>query len=515
MIRRMCGVILAILLLAGTVACGNANQGSTSDNVDPSSEEKTELVIAIPKDINGFDPNDPGNTLTAAVHGNMYEWLLRRDSDDNIVAGLADTWEQVDDVTWRFHLREGVTFHSGNPLTSEDVKFSLTRIQEDRFPQRSNYIQIKEVRVIDEHNFEIITDGPDPILLNRISRLGGSIFDSKLYEELGEEAFLQQVSGTGPYKLDSWEKDSEIVLVKNENYYGDTPKWQKVTFRVIPETSTRIAELLTGGVDVALDLSSTDVDRVNANEGTHIVPFTTKRVIYWVVRTSTEGLDDVKVRQAIDYAINDQLLLDTLYGGAGTVTQTIVAEGVFGSDPDLVGTYRYDPEVAKTLLAEAGAEGLSFELASGNGQYAKDKELTELVATMLVEAGFNPQVNIMDTSRFTELKNAREFYGLRMNGYSSSMSDAGTDLVPLTQENPVQLTDWHNEQFNALYAESLATMDDTVRQGAFEEMQQLVVEELPLIPMFQMPGFYGVSDEISYTPRADEYIYVDDITLAD
>lgn len=502
------GLVLLVLFLVITslvYASGKQEEVTTV--------KKTDLVVGITKDINGLDPNNPGNTLTAAIQGNMYDWLLVRDEDDNIMPGLVDSWEQLDTTTWSFHLREDVKFHSGNPLTSEDVKFSIERVQQDKMAQRSNYIKIKEVRIVDDHTFLMVTDGPDPILLNRLSRLGGGIIDSKLFAQKGENEYLKSVSGTGAYKLKSWVKDTSIVLERNPDYYGETPKWDTVTFKVIPEASTRTAELLTGGVDIALDLSSTDIARVNANRGTHVEAFTTKRVIYWLVRTSTAGLDDVRVRQAIDYAIDDQTLLDVLYNGSGTVVQTIVAEGVFGASESHIGTYKYDLEKAKALLVEAGQVGLSFELASGNGQYPKDRELTELVAAMLTQAGFAPQVNIMDTSRFTEIKNARGFTGLRMNGYSSSMSDAGTDLVHLTQPNPVQLTDWHNAEFDSLYAQTISNMDSASRRRIFVQLQGILEEELPMIPMFQVPGFYGVSDLLDYQPRMDEYLYVDQISL--
>ena len=509
--KRTLALLLTFLMVAVLFA-GCDEQGSAAPAADTAA--KTELVIAIAKDINSLDPHSPGNTLTSAIQSNMYEWLVSRDAEGNIIPCLADTWEQEDDVTWAFHLREGIKFHSGNPLTSADVQFSFLRVQEDWSAQRANYVKIKEVQIIDDNNFKIITDGPDPILLNRISRLGSGIMDSKLFREIGEEEYVRQISGTGPYKLDHWTKDEEIVLVKNGEYWGDAPVWNKVTFRVITEESTRTAELLTGGVDIAMDCSPSEVDRINANEGTHVIGFPTNRVVYWVVNTTSEGLNDTRVRQAIDYAIDDRTLIDSIYGGAGTPVETIVAPAMTGSNASLVGVYKYDLEKAKSLLAEYTAETgktVSFELASGNGQYLKDKELTELVAYMLGEAGFTVELNVMDTSRFTEIKNARGFFGIRMNGYSSSIGDGNQDLVFLTQENPVQFTGFHNEEIDSLYKANTGLMDAAERVKNIERMQEIVAEEEPVIPMLLLPGYYGVSDSIDYAPRSDEYIYVDAI----
>ena len=494
----------AVCLLA---ACSKNTAGGASR------EAKTQLTIAITKDINGLDAQNPGNTLTQAILYNFFEPILMRSPNDEIIPCLAVKWENISPTAWKFTLKEGVKFHSGNPLTSADAAFFLNRIQDRRFSERANYDTIQEVKIIDDLNFEIITKEPDPILLNRISRLAGGIMDSKKIQELGEEAYLKTPSGTGPYMFHEWKKDEQISIVKNPAYHGKSAVWEKVTFRAIPENSTRVAELLTGGVDIALDISPNDEDRVNANAGTHIERFATKRILYWVVRTSTSGLDDPRVREAIDFAVDDQAIVDQIYNGAGSVTRSLIAPNVFGSNSNYCGVYLYDLERAKRLLVESGRVGYEIELASGNGQYLKDKEFTELMGAMLEKAGFKVKYSIMDTSRFTELKNARKFESLRMNGYSSSMSDASKDLQPYLEDNPIQKTDWVNAEFRALGEEALVIMDQEKRKKNYQRMQELMAEERPIIPVMQLMGFYGVSDALNYKPRLDEFLYVDEITL--
>jgi peptide/nickel transport system substrate-binding protein len=505
--KKTAWIISAVFFtLAVFASCGK-------NGAEARAAAKTELVIAITKDINGLDPQAPGNTLTQAILYNFFEPLMMRNPDDEIIPCLAVKWENINPTTWRFTLKEGVKFHSGNPLTSDDVVFFLTRIQDKRFSERANYETIEDVKVIDPLNFEIVTKEPDPILLNRLSRLAGGILDSKKLREVGEDVYLKSPSGTGPYILQEWKKDEQVVIVKNPAYHGKPAVWEKVTFRAIPESSTRVAELLTGGVDIALDVSPNDEDRVNANNGTHIERFPTKRILYWVVRTSSPGLDDPRVREAIDLAVDDQAIVDQIYNGAGTVTRSLIAPNVFGSNPAYCGTYLYDLERAKQLLAESNRAGFEIELASGNGQYLKDKEFTELMGAMLEQAGFKVKYSIMDTSRFTELKNARKFESLRMNGYSSSMSDASKDLQPYLEENPIQKTDWVNAEFRALGEEALVIMNQEKRRQNYMRMQELMAEERPIIPVMQLMGFYGVSDALNYKPRLDEFLYADEITL--
>lgn len=222
----------------------------------------------------------------------------------------------MNDTTWRFKLREGVTFHNGDPFTSADVKYTLERVAKDNTLKQNSYFKnIVEVKAVDEHTVDIITDGPDPLLLNRLSKMGAGILPSKYIADKGMDTFLKEPVGTGAYKFSKWTKDDRIELVKNENYFGGEPKWNEVVFRVIPEASTRVSELLAGGVDVASSIPSTDIARIEGEADKKIVKAPIQRVLQLIFR-QTEGsiTADPKVREAIDLAIDKQGIVDSIAG---------------------------------------------------------------------------------------------------------------------------------------------------------------------------------------------------------
>lgn len=421
--------LLAVALVLS--ACGGTSTGTDSNSASSGSEgsgaASTTLTIAAATDIESFDPHNNNNTSSEAVLVNVFDYLIKNDSEQNKVPGLAESWEQVDDTTWRFKLREGVSFHNGDPFTSTDVKYTIERVAKDETLKQNSYFKnIVEVKAVDEHTVDIITDGPDPLLLNRLSKMGAGILPAKYIEENGMDAFLKQPVGTGPYKFSKWTKDDRVVLAKNENYYGDEPKWNEVVFRVIPEASTRVSELLAGGVDVAASIPSTDIARIEGEADKKIVKAPIQRVLQLIFR-QTEGsiTADPKVREAIDLAIDKQGIVDSIAGGAGIVTRTSVTPGNFGADPSLYKTSLYDLEKAKQLLKEAGyAEGEAEMTISVSSQY---KEQVEVVAAMLEQAGFKINMDVLEPSAFSERYSSKSFKEIFMIGIGNSLFDASNN----------------------------------------------------------------------------------------
>ncbi len=296
-------LLIAAIILAG---CGAPSTGGSKDSAASTSTDSKVLTIANATDIESFDPHNNNNTASEAVLVNVFDYLLKNDSQQKKVPGLATSWEKVNDTTWRFHLREGVTFHNGDPFTAEDVKYTIERVAKDNTLKQNSYFKnIKEVKVVDEHTADIITDGPDPLLLNRLSKMGAGILPSKYIEKNGIEAFLKNPIGTGPYKFSQWIKDDRVVLVKNDKYYEGQLKWDQVVFRSIPEASTRVSELLAGSIDIASGIPSTDIERIQGEDGKKIVKAPIQRVLQLILRQSQGSVTaNPKVREAIDLAID-------------------------------------------------------------------------------------------------------------------------------------------------------------------------------------------------------------------
>jgi len=513
-------VFTALFLSAcSTVSDDGATDDGGDDAVQQTSDEggdKT-LTIAIGSDIVTFDIHDHQNVSTEAVHINMFNYLFKKDENMEPQPELVEDYEVIDDSTWEMTLKEGITFHNGDPLTSEDVKYTLERVAQDStLSDHSSYNQIKEVEIIDDLTFNIVTHEPEPSLLSKISRTGSGILPKDYIEEHGWDHFLQEPIGTGPYEFVEWVRDDRIVFEPYADYFeGEVEEWDEVVFRVIPENSTRVSELLTGGVDIAVHIPPSDWERVNENEGTSLVNSQSNRALMLFPR-HTEGYPtaDPKVREAIDLAIDNEAITELVLQGGGTPTRTPILPGTFGSLDDYYDTYLYDVERAKELLAEAGyADGLELTLHSPSGRYLQDREVAETVAGMLEEIDITVELDILEWSNFVDMRNANENEDLYLIGLSYSTFDA--DLYAsnfyhsASQEGH---SDYKNEEVDRLIEVAASNMDPDERLEQYHKVVDMTVEDLAQILLHVESGNYGVADDIDFSPRVDEMLYAPSIS---
>lgn len=513
--KKWLGLASTVLLAVGLLAACNGEE--SSDGSTTTDKEDRTLTIALGTDMVTFDVHNHTNTSTEAIHINMFNYLFKRDNaTGEIVPDLAESYEKIDDTTWEVKLKEGVTFHNGEALDSEDVKFSLERVAHDStLLDHINYNSIKEVQIVDELTFRIITNEPDPALLNRISRIASSILPSEYIEENGMDHFLEKPVGTGPFKFVEWKRDDRIVLEVYEDYFGGkNEEWDEVVFRVIPENSTRVAELLTGGVDIATNIPPSEWDRVENNDGTHLSQGASNRTVMIFLR-STEGYptSDPRVRKALDLAIDNKAITDNLLNGAGIPTITRVAPGNFGFAEDLYNTYNYNVEEAKRLLAEAGyPDGFEMTFHSPKGRYLQDAEISEMVAAMWSAIGVKAKVEFMEWSSFVELRSSGKNKDAYLLALGNSMFDAANALDWYNYERFKGQIDYYNEEVEELLAAAAKNMDPEVREQQYIKAQHLLAEDTAHIVLHQESINVGVSDAIDYTPTMDEIIYVDSIT---
>ncbi|WP_306454088.1 ABC transporter substrate-binding protein [Evansella halocellulosilytica] len=517
--------IFAFMMMLFLAACNpdssevDTGDGETSDDVSGEANGETseddELVIANGSDMVTFDIHDHNNTSSEAIHVNLFNYLVKTDGDGGFVGDLAEDWENVDEQTWKFKLREDVTFHNGEEFTAEDVKFTLERVaNDDTLLEHGNYNQIAEVNVISDYELEIITENPEPALLNRLSRLGSGMLPSDYINEEGWETFLEEPVGTGPYQFTEWVKDDRVVLEPFADYFGDAPKWNKVTFRSIPEDSTRVSELLTGGVDIAANVPPEDWERIEGDDGVKLADSPSQRVMLLALRTAEEELTgDPKVREAIDLAIDKESIVENLYNGAATPTRTRVTPGNNGANEDLYDQSLYDPDRARELLEEAGyGDGLEISFDAPSGRYLKDRETAELIQAMLAEVGITVNLQFNEWSTFSEKYSSKSFDEMFMIAYGNSMFDAALALDRLTQSQNEGETDYINDEVEQLLTEAESNMNQEERVEQYQKAQEMIAEDRPQIYLFQMDSVYGLQENVDFEPRLDEMFFVDDIS---
>ncbi len=479
-----------------------------------SASAQSEIVIAQGVDVTGFDPHGHHTTAVEAVHVNLFDYLIFRNADGDLEPALAVAWEPVAADAWRFELRQGVLWHDGEPFTGEDVKFTLERVANDSSLQPfDSYRQISEVEVVGPHEIIIHTHGPEPLMLNRISRLSSGIVPKHYIEEVGWEVFDEAPIGTGPYRFVEWRRDDRIILEAFDDHWRGRPAYDRVIHRTIPEDSTRVAELITGGVHIATNVPPQDVERVLASGAVSVEQQPTTRIMLLIVNTHEEALTgDPRIREAIELAIDNQLLVDAVMGGLGVPTQARLSPGISGSPMELFGTYRYDPERAVELIREAGYEpsDITIKVEGPAGRYPLDVEQAEVIALMLQQIGVNTEMEVLEWSAFqSRIWNADNITHFALMGLANSMFDNWFSMRAIQCDAAYRnRVHWCNERFDELMALAETEVDLAKRTEYLHEATYLVVEERPWIPLFQIEVLVGVSTDVDWQPRQDELLWM-------
>jgi len=368
------------------------------------SPESTELRIGLSVDVESMDPFFVNQAAGWSVVHALFDHLVERDFDSNIVPGLALSWTVVDTATLEFVLREGVTFHNGEPFTAESVKFSVERmLAEEGTPNRAKFTSIDSVEIVDDYTVRLILNRPDGTLLDSLtSRL--AMLPPKYFEQVGAEGFAAAPVGTGPFSFVEWVPDDHVTLAANENYwdgsYKGKPMVGTVIFRPIPEAATRMAELQAGGVHIVQDVLPDQMDDLE-EAGLVVVADEAFQLQYVFFIVDDESLPtyDVRVRQALNYAVDVEAIIENLLGGLGSHIASPIGPGYLGYNPD-VEPYPYDPDKAVALLAEAGyADGFETTLDT---TAAEKNDVIEAVAGYLSEVGVMAEIQEYELGQFNQ-----------------------------------------------------------------------------------------------------------------
>ncbi len=366
--------------------------------------EPTELRIGISLDVESMDPFFVNQAAGWSVVHALFDHLVERDFEGNIVPGLALEWTIVDTATLEFALRDDVTFHNGEPFTAESVKFSVERmLAEEEAPNQGKFTAIDGAEVVDDYTVRLILNRPDGTLFDSLtSRL--AMLPPKYFEEVGAEGFAEAPVGTGPFSFVEWMPDDHITLVANENYwegsYKGKPMVDTVVFRPIPEAATRAAELEAGGVHIIQDVLPDQMDDLE-EAGLVVVADEAFQLQYVFLIADDETLPtyDVKVRQALNYAVDVDAIIENLLAGLGSRIASPIGPGYLGYNPD-VAPYTYDPQKAKDLLAEAGyAEGFETTL---DVTTAGHTDVIDAVAGYLAEVGVTVEIQEYELGQFNQ-----------------------------------------------------------------------------------------------------------------
>jgi peptide/nickel transport system substrate-binding protein len=485
--------------------------------VPAQAQTKDTLTVALVSHAPTLDPHMHFERVGILVNINMFDSLLHRTPKMEYEPSLATSWKALSDTQWEFKLRKGAKFHNGDVMTAEDVKYSFDRVLEPgkekkKSPQYGNVRAIKEVRIVNPETIHLVTDKPFPLLLERLVFF--PIVPKKHIEKVGEEAFGTTATvGTGPWKLVEWKRDQHIRLTAFDDHWRGKPPFKHLVIRAVPEISTQVAELKTGGVDLIRNVSADLVPDLKTHPQTYITTGPILRVHYMGFDMRQPPFDKKLVRQAANHAIDKQAVIQKMMAGLGQQVATVVQPPAFGHDPD-VKPYEYDVKKAKALLAQAGyPNGVDVTMHSA---FVEFRPVFEALCQMLTEAGIRATPKMWDPgpawNKFfqSEGKAANGWYGSWGN---YSVFDADAVLHPLYHTEPGGWVGKHYarvEGLNALIDEARSTVDQPKRKRIYAQIQRLIREEAPSIFLWTQNDTLGVSKKVTYAARADEWLWLFD-----
>jgi peptide/nickel transport system substrate-binding protein len=505
----------ALVVWLAVIAC--ALMGSPPARAGIADDER--IILALERDQDNMDPHMHFQRVGILMNINMYDSLLHKNSKMGYEPSLATEWRAIDDTTWEFKLRQGVKFHNGDGFSAEDVKFSFDRAlnPETKSPQYGNIRGVKEIKIIDEYTIHLLTDKPFPLLLERLVFF--CIIPKKYFEKVGPQVFADQAPvGTGPYKFVEWRRDQSLQMERFADHWRGPAPLKYFTIRVIPETSTQIAELKTGGVDIVRQLPPDLIPDLKSHANTYVSTAPILRTHYVGLDMRSPPFDKKEVRQAANYAIDRQAVIEKLMGGLGNIVPTVINPMAFGYDPT-VEAYSYDPKKARELLKQAGyPNGVDITIHAGIS-YAFLRQISEAIAEMLTEVGLRTNLKIWDPgpawNKFFqgEGKATHGYYGTW--GYYSTF-DADAILHPFYHTEPGGwVGKWYTRVpgLDDLIDEGRSSVDKSKRLATYAKVQQLLKDEAPSIFLWHQYDMLGISKRIAYEARSDEWVWVYDAKL--
>ncbi|CAD2076083.1 Periplasmic dipeptide transport protein precursor [Jeotgalicoccus aerolatus] len=530
--------VLFLTLMLVLAAC------SSDENVDEAAggEGNAEdgsggtINIGMSEDMVTVDPHGSNDSASAQIRRNIYESLIFQDENLELTPGLATEWEATEDTVWNFKLREGTTFHSGQAFTAEDVKATIDRVNDPAVASQVAFLyeMIEEVKVVGDYEVNLHTAYAFAPLPAHLSHNAGGIMSKDLidrdyqaaldeagsdvtleeYYELREaggdefQAVADEISeyigsvtgdetdGTNHLQLADRSPGDSVTLEKFEDFQNGEREFDEVIFRVIPETQARLAELETGGIDIAAEVDTASAERIQSADATELIESDSVRMNYLGFNMDKEPFDDPLIRQAIAYAVDRDQIIDGVYDGYGITAQSPLAPDVWGYDEGLE-SVEVDIDKAQELLSESSQpDGFSTTLWVNDDSAIVDSAV--YIQGALSEIGIEVEIQQSEWGAFLD-QTANGEHDMFILGWTTVTADADYGLYALFHSKnfgaPGNRSFYSNEEVDALLDEGRTTADETVRQEAYSEVQQILIDDAPAVYLNHTSFLLGVNND--------------------
>ncbi len=510
-VKKTLALVLALAVCVLAVGCGGSKQAAqpaaTSNNAPtaPAAAEKDGVFKwGLMTDIVSLDPIYAYDTMTNAVVNNITEGLLYMDENNALQCQLLSDWEAVDDVTYVYHVRDDVNFSDGNPMTMEDVLYSINRhIGSDSFVGWM-YGNVASIEQTGDWEFTVHLSSPDALWQYTFGTTAGHIVEKAYCEEHKDDfgTATGGIIGTGPYVLDHWTNGSEIVLTANENYWdgGFHFDFNKLVFSVIVEDTTRLTALHTGQIDFILDVPVAMLDQIE-DDNTKLIMVPSFGIDWLAFNTEKAPFDDVKVRQAIAYALDANQVVDSIIGKAGDYCTGLSFGPSLYSNPgspeewaafaDTLEYYPINMDKAKECLAESSVPN-GFDCTLLVSELLSFNNIATYIQAQLAQLGINVSIekhttDEMITMQFggTQDGEGRKAYDIGLFTWYSDFPDAAGNPYPNFLSTNAgaggsNTSSFHNDEIDALLIAQNTSIDNAERVELLKEVSQKIIEQVPI-----------------------------------
>jgi peptide/nickel transport system substrate-binding protein len=482
-------------------------------------QTSNQLTVALANDPKSlFLPRAADRSASNAAWS-LYNGLVWTNEDGDIVPALATKWDvSGDGKTYTFTLRQGVTFHNGEVFDSESVVATWETGSDKSNDYADNYKRVKEVKALDKYTVRMTLEAPDALFL---STLAGSwaMVPAKYIKQVGLDKFAAAPVGTGPFKFESRSAGDRIVMSANPKYWEKgLPKVGKLTFRVIPDQTTRLAAVQTGEIDIANRLNADLVKPLEGNAKVKVVSYPNDRVYYVAFKNVGAGkgtpLENAQVRQALNYAINRPGIVKSIFSGQANLVSGFLVPGNLGYDPSMK-PFAYDPEKAKQLLKAAGFEkGFGISMGCPTDAYTNINEVCLSVQRDLDKVGIDVSLEFKTSNSYWS-KAAYEAVGaMYVDSWSSTVGEALPRLTGSLIPGAFYNT-WNDPELVKQINQIQITVDRKARGEQYKKLQKYMFENPPFVYLYQPVIFEAVNAKLAgYSPRSAEEYFLKSVSVS-
>ena len=488
-------VLVLVLCIALAVGAGGAVSAQS-----PAGSRGRSLVIVQGQDPQNWDPIATFLLSWGMVGCQIFDGLVDRGPDLKLRPGLATSWSTSDDgLNWVFKLRQGVTFHDGEPFNAAAVKFTFDRLlgpEGAKGPQQGNYKSIDHVQIVDPYTVRMVMKVKDPVIITKLAGYGAMIVPPKYVQDHGSAYFGANPVGTGPFKFVEYRKDDHLTLAANRTYWGGAPRVSAVTYRFVPEAATRVAELQAGRADIAQGVPVSQASVVKGDANLALLPVGSPTVLEIRFDPSKPPAGDVRFRKAVIAAIDVQKIIDTILQGYGHRVSTFQSPLSFGNDSSLK-PYPFDAARAKSLLAEAGVRAgtdVSLSFPSNNADF---REAAQAMVSYLGAVGLKLTL--------TPVEQVTYFSDTLPHAKTGPIYEFGWGGWTLDFDNTAYLLYHKGEYWNPVFSDAevekyleaeRTTNDQKVRLKAFEGLDRRLYDLAIDFPLWQQVNLWGANKRV-------------------